>query len=61
MDCSLPGNSVHGISRARILEEVAFSYVSIKSLYFQPIEMKTVTLEQGEENQINGTEFEALK
>ena len=26
MDCSLPGSSVHGISQARILEWVAFSY-----------------------------------
>ena len=60
-DCSLLRSPVHGISQARILEEVAFSYVSIKTLYFQPIEMKTVTLEQGEENQMTGTESEALK
>ena len=26
MDCSLPGSSVHGISQARILEWVAFSF-----------------------------------
>ena len=26
MDCSPPGSSVHGISQARILEWVAFSY-----------------------------------
>ena len=25
MDCSLPGSSVHGISQARILEQVAIS------------------------------------
>ena len=28
MDCSLPGFSVHGISQARILEWVAFSFSS---------------------------------
>ena len=26
VDCSLPGSSVHGISQARILEQVAISY-----------------------------------
>ena len=26
MDCSLPGSSVHGISQARILEQVAISF-----------------------------------
>ena len=26
MDCSLPGSSVHGIFRARILEQVAISF-----------------------------------
>jgi len=26
MDCSLPGNSVHGIFQARIFEKVAISY-----------------------------------
>ena len=26
MDCSPPGSSVHGISQARILEEVAIPY-----------------------------------
>ena len=26
MDCSLPGSAVHGISQARLLEQVAISY-----------------------------------
>ena len=26
MDCSLPGSSIHGISQARILEQLAISY-----------------------------------
>ena len=33
VDCNPPGSSVHGISRARILEWVAISF-SIKQLYF---------------------------
>ena len=31
MDCSLPGSSIHGIFRARVLEWVAISFSILKS------------------------------
>ena len=31
MDCSLPGSSVHGISQARILEQVSISFCRVSS------------------------------
>ena len=31
MDCSLPGSSVHGVSQARILEQVAIFFSRVSS------------------------------
>ena len=62
MDCSLPGSSVDGIFRARVLEWVAISFsrkwmmgLEIKTQIFN--QLRTIFLTEPQEKVKNNTEY----